>query len=136
MGKQTELIVTIKNEELTNWLGDPLTISTLQPDGSVISAHANVAEVVKNLLRSRDPQNGQSLVVKNLEDAERVRVLGMALREATDGVLRIPFGEHKWLVEKAKEVGFRYLPNDITIFIEALESGQKANILVGEVAKE
>ena len=79
-------------------------------------------------MRARDP-NGQSLVVKSLEDAQHVRVIGMALQEHKDGVLRIPFGEHKWLVDKAKEVGFRFLPNDIPTLIDALEAGQKTNVL-------
>ena len=68
-------------------------------------------------------------MVKSLEDAERVRSIGRSLQAADDGVLRIPFSDHKWLIAKAKEVGWRFLPNDITLLIEALEAGQKANML-------
>lgn len=121
-----ELLVSIKNDKLSNWLGDPLTITTQEADGSLKTTHADVADIIKNFMRARG-QDGQSLVVKSLEDAQRVRVIGMALQEHEDGVLRIPFGEHKWLVDKAKEVGFRFLPNDIPTLIDALEAGQKTN---------
>ena len=125
---KTELMVSIENVKQQNWLGDPLNLSTQQLDGSYMSVHADVTDLVKSFLRARDNQSGQSLVVKSLEDSERVRVIGMALRDTTNGVLQMPFGEHKWLVDKAKEVGWRFLPNDASIFIEALQAGQKANV--------
>ena len=121
-----ELLVSIPNVKVLNWLGAPLQVSV-----DNVPADVDVAELTKLFLRSRDAQ-GQSLVVKRLEDAERVRSIGRSLQALDDGVLRIPFGDHKWLVDKAKEVGFHCLPNDITLFIEALESGQKANVPVKE----
>lgn len=115
------LLVSIPNEKLSNWLGEPMKASL---DGANVDV--TVSELTKLFLRGRDAQ-GQSLVVKSLEDAQRVRDIGRCLQAVEDGVLRIPFGDHKWLLEKAKEVGFRLLPNDITLFIEALEAGQKTN---------
>lgn len=132
MVKVKAFLVTVPNEKLFNWLGEPLIMVTQEADGSTSRTHVDVVETVKNFLRSRDPQNGQSLVVKSLDDADHVRAIGLALVASTDGVLALPFGDHKWIVGKAKEVGFRFLPNDVSILIEALEAGQRANELVNE----
>lgn len=124
----SSLIVSMKNEKLKNWLGEPMVFTTLLPDGTQQSEEADLASVIKSFLRQRDPMTQHSPVVKSLEDAERVRIIGMALQEQTDGVLKLPFGEHKWLMAKVKEVGYRFMPNDVTIFIEALEHGQNSNV--------
>ena len=121
---KTELLVSIPNGKVGNWLGEPLKISM---DG--VLSEVDVTELTKLFLRSR-ATDGQSLVVKSLEDAQHVRDVGRSLQATDDGVFRLSFGDHKWLLDKAKEIGFRFLPNDITLFIEALEAGQKANVPV------
>ena len=111
--------IKVDNCSLDSVFGGPLILRDMDESGRVISEHADLKSALTVILRARDSQ-GQSRVVKSLDDAARIQTIGKALQQA-DGFIELSSGDFKWLVSRVKEIGWQVFPTDISTIVDAMD---------------
>lgn len=109
----------VANTPLDSVFGGPLILRDMDEAGRVVSEHADLKSALTVILRARDSQ-GQSRVVKGLDDANKVQSIGKEL-QSSDGFIELPSGDFKWLMSRVKEVGWQIFPTDISTIVDAME---------------
>lgn len=110
----------VVNCSLDSVFGGPLMLRDMDEANRIVSEHADLKAALTVILRARDTQ-GQSRVVKGLDDANRVQSIGKVLQQS-DGFIELPSGDFKWLISRVKEVGWQVFPTDISTIVDAMET--------------
>lgn len=111
--------ITVKNVDLESVFGGSLILRDVDDAGRIVSEAINLKTALAVILKARDSQ-GQSRVVKGLDDANRVQSIGKALQSA-DGVIEMASGDFKWLMTKVREIGWQIFPTDISTIVDTME---------------
>lgn len=145
------VLVELENPELANAFGDPFMLQNFRFDEGVYKAllagdadpddpdediekddirviplvHADLAYAIEYFLRARNAQTRENLVVSAQTDADHIHDLGEALQvhhKGKEGAnLQISKADHRWLLQKAKELAHKAFPIDARMFIDCLE---------------
>jgi len=140
------VLVELDNPTLSNAFGDPFMLQNFRFDEELWRAvqkgesdeevdeddlrvqqlvHADLAYSIEYFLRARNAQTRDSLVVSSQTDADHIHDLGEALqvhRKGKEGApLLISKSDHRWLLQKAKELAFKAFPVDSRMFIDLID---------------
>lgn len=110
----------VANISLDSVFGGPLMLRDMDEAGRMVSEQADLKLALTVILKSRDTQ-GQSRVVKGLDDSDRIQTIGKALQQA-DGFIELPSGDFKWLMSRVKEIGWQIFPTDISTIVDAMDN--------------
>ncbi len=94
--------------------------------------HANLSYAVEYFLRARDPRSRENLVVSSQADSDHIHDLGEVLQQVHKGILEAKAGkepktfsiskaDHRWLLDKAKNLAYKAFPIDSRMFIDCLD---------------
>lgn len=137
------VLVELSNPPLHNAFGDPFMLRNLRFDETLLKAlrdgdeevdeddprlvplvHADLAIAVEHFLRSREAKSQENLVVKSQADSDHVWDIGEQLQEAREAKKRVIVmskSDHRWLLQKAKELAHKAFPVDSRMFIDHLD---------------
>lgn len=150
------ILIELPNPQLQNAFGDPFMLRNLRFDETLLQAlrdgdeevgeddprltpllHADLALAIEHFIRSRDAKTGQNLVVTDQAGSDHVWDLGECLQATRKGKgdkIEMSKSDHRWLLQKAKELAFRAFPIDARMFIDHLDVQTKG--VEEEIPKE
>lgn len=139
------VLVELPNPDLYNAFGDPFMLRNLRFDETLLRAlrngdeeedideddphiqpllHADLALAIEHFLRSRDPKSQSNMVVTAQADSDHVWDIGECLQACRNGKgvkIVMSKSDHRWLVQKAKELAHKAFPVDARMFIDKLD---------------
>lgn len=121
--EENRLLVTVSNKPLENFMGEPFKLQWYDDAlDKVVLRHADMVLALRTFLRTAAADGRGNVVIKNMEDSQHARSLGVAFQQAEDGALTMTLNDHKWLLAKFEESGHLAYPTDAALLLDVLKA--------------